>query len=456
MRTQKRTISLAFSLLAFFSLATASRGALLTMEREELPGGGILIVKNSPQLPIVTIRVSVRAGSRHETPQLAGLASMTAASLARGTAGRSASDIEKLNDRLGGGVEAGAGRDFAGASLRVLVRDLEQGMDLLADILRRPVFPQKEFTKTQRRILGGLIRRMERPGSLADEKMRGRLFGEHPYGRLTSGTPETVKAIRHQDLTVFHRKWYGMKNAIFVFVGDITLARARELVLERFSGWKAEGGQLPPAPLAPAPKGLLFEKVDKPLAQATIILANRSLRRTHPDFYAARIMNYILGGGGFDSRILNNIREEKGLVYAAYSYFDAGLDSGHWRLFLQTRNESAREAITESIAEIKRIKKEGVTDKELAEAKSYITGNFATRLTSSSQISDYILAIERLGFPPDYADKYLASIRAVTKEQVQAAARKYIRLDEAVLAIVGNLEKTGIDDVRLSALSKEE
>lgn len=455
MRRQKFIPALAFALLAVFALAPAARGAILTMEREELPGGGILIVKNAPQLPIVTIRVSIRAGARFESPKFAGLASMTAANLSRGTSRRSASDIEKLNDLLGGGAGVSAGRDFAGASLRVLVRDLERGMDLLADILRRPVFPKKEFFKTRQRILGGLIRRLEQPGSLADEKLRGRLFGGHPYGRLPSGTPETVKAIRRKDLIAFHRKWYGMKNTIFVFVGDITLARARELVLERFSGWKAEGGTPPPAPLPPVPKGLVFEKVDKPLSQATVILGNRALRRAHPDFYAARLMNYILGGGGFESRILKNIREEKGLVYAAYSYFAAGLDTGHWRLFLQTRNESARQAITESIAEIKRIKKEGVTDQEITEAKAYITGNFATRLTSSSRIADYILAIERLGFPPDYADKYLASIRAVTKAQIQAAAKKYIRLDEAVLTIVGNLKKVGIDAATLSSLLKE-
>jgi zinc protease len=156
-------------------------------------------------------------------------------------------------------------------------------------------------------------------------------------------------------------------------------------------------------------------------------------------------MNYILGGGGFESRITKNIREEKGLVYSAYSYFAAGLDTGHWRLMLQTKNRSANEAITESISEIRRMQEEGVSEEELNEAKAFITGNFATRFQSSSRIAGYILAVERLGFPPTYADTYLDLIRAVTKEQVQAAAKKHIRLDEAVLTVVGNLEEAKLE-----------
>jgi len=185
-------------------------------------------------------------------------------------------------------------------------------------------------------------------------------------------------------------------------------------------------------------------KLDRPLKQSTIILGNQSLTRKHPDFYAARVMNYILGGGGFESRLMTNLREEKGLVYSVYSYFDAGIHAGHWRLILQTKNESANQAIQESIAEVRRMQESGATEKELQEAKDYITGSFATRLASSSQIAEYILSVEQLGFPPDYADLYLGKIRAVAREQIQEAARKYIRLEEAVLAAVGNLAEADL------------
>ena len=180
-------------------------------------------------------------------------------------------------------------------------------------------------------------------------------------------------------------------------------------------------------------------KIDRPLSQATVMLGNRSLKRTNPDFYAARVMNYILGGGGFSSRIMENLREEKGLVYSVYSYFAAGRHAGHWRLVLQTKNKSANEAIKEAIAEVKRIQAKGVSEKELQDAKDFITGNFATRFGSSGRIADYILAVELLGFSPGYADEYLKKIRGVTKEQILAAARKYIKLDESTLAVVGNL-----------------
>lgn len=428
--------------------ASSATAAILSYDREELPGGGVILVKESHELPIVTIEVSFQGGTRYEPLDKQGLASMTASMLLRGTRKRSASDIEKLNDRIGGGVSASAGRDYSTVSLRVLTRDLAEGIELLADTLRNPSYPGKELKKLKAITLGGLQRKKDRPGYLADRAFRKRLFGDHPYGREVAGKPETIKKIQRADLVRFHRQRYGMKGAIFVFVGDISLARAQDLVMGHFGGWKARPAPSPaPATVSNAEgeKKMAVIKLDRPFRQATVLLGNRSISRRHKDFYAARVMNYILGGGGFESRITRNIREEKGLVYSAYTYFAAGIDTGHWRLMLQTKNASANQAIAESIKEIKRMQEEGVTDKELDEAKAFITGNFATRFQSSSRIAGYILAVERLGFPPDYAGKYLDLIRAVTREQIQETAKKHIRLDESILTIVGNLEEAKLD-----------
>ena len=432
-----------WTLAAILFLAPSLAGAnLISSEREKLPGGGVLLVKRSRQLPMVRISVSIPAGARHETPEKAGLANLTAAMLVRGTKTRSASDIEKLNDSMGGGVGVEAGRGRAEASMRVLTRDLEEGFSLLSDVLRNPTFPAEEIGKTKRRIVGGLRRQRERPGHLANKALRKSLFGKTPYGRMVEGTEASIKKLDREDLIGFHKKWYGMNGAIFVFVGDVSLKRARELVLARFQDWRAKGGKIPEAVPPETPqKKMQVVKIDRPLSQTTAILGNRSLKRTHPDFYAARVMNYILGGGGFSSRIMDNLREEKGLVYSVYSYFASGRHAGHWRLILQTKNKTANEAIKEAIAEVKRIQEEGVSDKELQDAKDFITGNFATRFGSSGRIADYLLALEILGFSPGYADEYLKKIRAVTKAQIQAAARKHIQLDESTLAVVGNLSE---------------
>ncbi len=436
MRPQRIFWTPAAALLLLPALAGA---AVITYEREELPGGGVLLVKESRQLPMVRSTVSIPSGARHESPEQAGLANLASALLTRGTKTRSASDIEKLNDALGGGVGVEAGRARAEVSMRVLTRDLDEGISLLSDVLKNPTFPAEEMEKTKRRIVGGLRRQRERPGHLANKALRKSLFGKTPYGRMVEGTEASIKKLRREDLVRFHRKWYGMKGAIFVFVGDISLKRARELVLARFKGWRAEGGKIPEATPPEAPKKMQVVKIDRPLSQTTVMLGNRSLKRTNPDFYAARVMNYILGGGGFSSRIMDNLREEKGLVYSAYSYFAAGRHAGHWRLMLQTKNKSVNEAIKEAIAEVKRIQEKGVSEEELQDAKDFITGNFATRFGSSGRIANYILAVEILGFSPGYADEYLKKIRAVTKEQILAAARKYIKLDESTLAVVGNL-----------------
>ena len=217
-----------WALAAVLLLPALAGAAVITYEREELPGGGVLLVKESRQLPMVRITVSIPSGSRHESPEQAGLANLTSALLTRGTNTKSASDIEKMNDALGGGVGVEAGRARAEVSMRVLTRDLDEGLSLLSDVLRNPTFPAEEMEKTKRRIVGGLRRQRERPGHLANKALRKSLFGETPYGRMVEGTEASIKKLRREDLVRFHRKWYGMKGAIFVFVGDVSLkARAR-------------------------------------------------------------------------------------------------------------------------------------------------------------------------------------------------------------------------------------
>ncbi len=439
-----RTHLVSWALAAATLLPILSHAAVITYDRAELPGGAVLLVKENRQLPMVRITVSIPAGARHETPAQAGLANLASALLIRGTKGRNASDIEKMNDTLGGGVGIGAGRIRAEASMRVLTRDLEKGFSLLGDILRNPTFPEEEIEKTKRRILGALRQKRERPAHLADRALRESLFGKTPYGRMVEGTGESIKKLRRDDLVTFHKRWYGLKGTVFVFVGDISLPRARALVLARFNGWRAGGGKIPELTPPKLPREMRVVKIDRPLAQTTVILGNRSLKRTNPDFYAARVMNYILGGGSLTNRISNNLREEKGLVYAVYSYFASNQHAGHWRLVLQTKNKSANEAIGETLKEIRRIQVTGVSADELKGAQDFLTGNFATRFGSSSRISNYILALELLGFSPDYADEYLKKIRSITKAQIQAVARKYIRLSESTLAAVGNLDEAKV------------
>jgi len=433
----------AAALVLCLTLTPHAFAAILSYDREELPGGAVLLVKESHELPIVIIRASFQGGSRYEPVEKQGLANLTARMLPRGTQNRTASAIERLNDLLGGGAGTAAGRDFSTASIRLLTRDLKRGLVLFADVLRRPIFPRKELKKMKAQLLGSLQRKKDRPGYLADKAFRNRLFGLHPYGRQVEGLPETIRKVNQRDLVNFHRNRYGMKGAIFVFVGDITITRARNEVLDHFRDWKTQMDPPPEVFASAVDTGekMSIIKIERPFKQSTIILGNRSLSRRHKDFYAARVMNYILGGGGFESRLMSNIREKMGLVYSIYSYFAAGMDTGHWRLMLKTKNSSANQAISKSIAEIQRIQEDGVSERELQEAKAFITGNFATRFQSSSRIADYIMAVERLGFPPDYAEKYLDIIRAVTKEQVQAAAKTHINLDTSILTVVGNLDE---------------
>ena len=185
-------------------------------------------------------------------------------------------------------------------------------------------------------------------------------------------------------------------------------------------------------------------KLDRDLTQSTIIMGHEGPLRTNPDHYAIRVMNQILGGGDLTSRLGEAIRNRRGLAYSVYSYFVAGRNAGRFQMAMQTRNESAREAIEVARAEIERMRRDGVTAEELQDAKSYLTGSFALGLETNDDIADFLGQVEYLGLGLDYVDRYPDMIRKVTREDILRVARKYLQPEKLILVVVGNLEKAGL------------
>ncbi len=289
-----------------------------------------------------------------------------------------------------------------------------------------------------------LIQQNEEPGVVASIAFSKAVFGAHPYGRQVQGTVETIPAITQQDLVNFHRSYFVPNNAIISVVGDISRNELNQLLGRYFGDWQQK--EIPENVLPDiAPKqGPTVIKVDKDLTQTNIILGHLGMSRLNPDYYAVTVMNYILGGGGFASRLMDNIRDNRGLAYDVHSYFSANRYSGSFQAGLQTKNESANTAIAEVIKEMERMRSEQVSDRELEDAKSYLTGSFPLRIDSNSKIAGFNLAVEYYGLGLDYIDRYSAIINAITKEDVLRVARKYLDPANYVLVVVGDLEKADL------------
>lgn len=438
MRRLRLIAILAMALLALAAFALAVEPLA---KRVVLPNGLTLLVSEKRALPIVTVQVLIKAGSVLEPQDKAGLANLAAELLTRGTKSRSALEISEAIEFVGGSLGSGGGVDSASASLTVLKKDLDLGLDLLADILLNPVFAEEEIRRKVNETLAAIRKKQEEPGVVAEEALEALIFGDHPYGRPLEGTEESLKRITRRDLRAFHGTYYRPERTIVAVVGDVGVEEIVAKFKALFSAW--ERGEVP-EPVLPSPPpldGLKVKKVNKSLTQANIALGHLGISRENPDFYAVQVMNYILGSGGFASRLMTNIRDEKGWAYDISSHFVARLQPGSFVVSLQTKNENAQPAIEEILKEIERIREEPVADQELADAKAYLIGSFPLRLDTNAKIANLLTSIELFGLGLDYVERYPELIQRVTKEDVLRVARKYLDPEHLALVVVADQEK---------------
>ncbi len=416
----------------------------LDVSRSVLDNGLTLLIVERHNLPIVKVSLGLNAGSLHDPAEKSGLANIVAALLAEGTKNRTAQEISEEIDFVGGSIGAGGGNDYVTANLSILKKDIELGFDLLSDIILNPVFPEEELLKKRERIKGSLKAQEEDPGFVASKHFKKEVFGIHPYGILLSGTSETLDRITQEDLLDFHTGYYVPNNAVMTVVGDVTIEEVTGLVKKYFARWRS-GNNVPPIlPLLKRAKEKKRIIIDKNLAQANIILGHVGVSRDNPDYYALSVMNYILGGGGFASRLMQNVREEKGLVYDIRSFFGANKYGGQFQVSLKTKNESANTAIEEILKEINRIRDYPVSDEELSDAKSFLTGSFPMRIETSARIAGFLVAVEYYGLGREYIDDYPGYINDVTGEDVLRVARQYLDPENYILVVVANLDKAGL------------
>jgi zinc protease len=258
-----------------------------------------------------------------------------------------------------------------------------------------------------------------------------------------TGSVETVDAITAEDIRKFHDTLYRPNNAILSVVGDITPDELDALVRKYLSEWKP--GNVPgrtPLPLPAKRKETVL--IDRELTQANVILGHTGVNRGNPDYYAISVMNYILGGGGFSSRLMQTVRDEMGLAYDIHSFFAPYKEGGLFEVVVQTKNESANTVVGVIDRQLKRIRSEQISDQELEDAKAYLTGSFPRRLETSRKIADFLAVVEFYGLGLDYVDKYALHIKAVTKDEVLRVANKYLDPVDMVTVVVGKQSKISL------------
>ncbi len=409
-------------------------------KRSVLTNGLVLLTSEQRALPMVAIELLIDAGSRLEPVHQAGLANLTSRLLTYGTARRNARQISETLDFIGASLTTGASENVASISMTVLKKDLATGLELLAEILTSSTFPRAEIDRQKQAVIGAIKAQEEDPGAVAGRAFAAALFPQSPYGRPVEGTEGSVKSLQAQSLKDFFSRFYRPNRSIISVVGDVSEQEISRALNQALPGWTKGAASVPPPPPATigAPQST---RLHKELTQANIILGHAGVPRRHPDYYAIQVMNYILGGGGFSSRAMDSIRNERGLAYSVYSYFSADQSHGSFQFVMQTKNESAGEAIRLAQDEIRKLREQSVSEQELSDAKNYLTGSFPLRFDTNRRVAGFLGQVELFGLGLDFANRYGELIGNVTREDVLRVAKQFLQPEKLITVIVGDQKK---------------
>jgi zinc protease len=410
---------------------------LPTPYQTTLSNGLTLVIVEDKRLPLVSYRLAFRTGDAHDPPELPGLTDMMAGLLTEGTTSRTSRQIAEEVERLGATLHAGAGSDFTTLSASALSMFGDKIIELMADVTLHPSFPENEVELTKQNTKESLKQQRAQPSFLANEMVSWVMFGDHPYSRIAP-TPESIDATTRERLVDFHRLVFVPNNAVFLVVGDVDRAKIEEDIKKLFGDWPQSDATLDHFPSPPDRTARVAYVIDRPgSAQSNIVIANKGVNRTSSDYFPLLLMHTVLGATA-SSRLFMNLREEKGYTYGAYSNLDTRRTAGTIRATAEVRTTVTGESLKEFFYELERIRNEPVTQKEIADAKSYLTGVFPIRLETQEGLIDQLVQIKMLGLPDDYLQIYRDHVQAVTIEQIQSVAQRYVKPDEAALVIVGD------------------
>jgi zinc protease len=425
------------ALLLFATLFASAAHAALPIEHWTTANGTRVYFVRADTIPMLDVSLDFDAGGRFDPPARKGLASVTNAMLARGAGGLDETAISEGFARVGALRGGGAGDDRASVTLRTLASEpeLSEALALLARVVAQPTFPAGILAREKERVMQSIRESETRPATIAQRNFDRLLYGDHPYG--AHATVETIAAIGRDDLEAFYRAHYGANRAVVSMIGAISRERAQAIAEQLTAGLPA-GEAAPALPPVAMPIQAAERRIEHPATQSHILIGQPAIARGDPDFFPLLVGNYVLGGGGFVSRLYDEVRERRGLAYSVYSYFSPMLQPGPFTIGLQTQKEQTTVALDVVRQTLARFVREGPSEAELQAARSNLVGGFALRIDSNRKILDNLSTIGFYRLPLDYLDRWTERVEAVTLAQVRDAFARRVNPDAMATVVVGD------------------
>lgn len=405
--------------------------------RFTLDNGMVVYFLEDHKLPVITMNALVKTGRIYETEDKVGLAWITGEVMRTGgTSSLTAEEVNEALDYIAATVETQVGLEQGTASLHCLSKYLDEALKIYSEILKSPRFDQEKVSLEKEKVKEEIRRQNDRPDSIAFREFHKLLYPDHPYGRMP--TLQTIDNITKEDLVNFHQRFFHPNNMILAVSGDITPDQLKDKLTKYFGDWEKKDFVLPTTPVVDLSFKENINYIFKDINQTNIWIGHLGYKQDNPDRFALHVMNFILGGGGFTSRLTNQVRVEQGLAYSVYSYFNKRKDLGGFFAVCQTKGETTFKALSLMREVIKKLQESGATEQELKLAKDYIINSEVFRYSTPEKIVNQQTQLEFDGFPFDQMKKDIEEIKKVSLADVNRVAKEYLHPDKMIILLVGN------------------
>ena len=426
--------------------ATVSARAEIALQELVTPGGTKVWLLEEHSIPFVALELRFKGGTALDEPGKEGAVFFMTSLLEEGAGDRDARTFAKERDNLAMSLSFEAGKDALAVSTRFLTEYQDESLTLLRDALTAPRFDEDAIERVRGQVISGLQGDLKDPETLATDEFDKRVFGDHAYGRQVNGTLETVPGLTRDDLIAIHKAAVSRDRVYVSAVGDISPEELSAVVDTLLADLPETPVDLPDMADPDLPGGIQVIEFDTP--QSVVQFAQPGIARDHPDFFAAFVLNYVLGGGSFESRLMNEVRDKRGLTYGIYTYISQPHYASVWRGGTASANDKVAEAIAVIRDEWARIRDEGITEQELNDAKTYLTGSYPLRFDGNERIANIAAEMQVDDMPLNYIAERNDKVNAVTLEHVNRVARELIDPDALTFVVVGKPEGLETDDTQ--------
>lgn len=423
-------------LTAFLVIALSTPAQAMKIQQIKSPGGIEAWLVEEHAVPMMALRFAFDGGSSQDPVGKEGVANFLSAMLDEGAGDIKSREFQELEEELAMRMRFEDAKDSFYASVEVLTANRDKSMELLRLALTKPRFDADAVARIKQQLLASLVYAQRDPEKVAAREWYAVAFAGHPYARPASGTEASVASIGSADLEAYRKRTFAKDNLKVVAVGDIDAATLGKLLDEVFGGLP-DKAELTPVPATEPVSGGRQKIYEMNVPQSVAMFGLAAMPRKDPDFLAAFVLNQIVGGGGFASRLMEEVREKRGLAYSVYSYLQPYRHTSIFSGGVATRNDAIKQSLDVIRTELERMSEDGPTETELANAKSYLTGSYALRFDSNNKIASQLLGLYQDDFSPDYVDKRNAMVEAITLDDIKRVAKRLLQADDLIVTVVG-------------------